>query len=434
MIAGVLALLLQAQASPSPQPDSRISAIVGAVSSAQLRRTDTRLVSFGTRNDFSTSVFTARDWIRAQFEQIAAGTAGRMTVELDTYTQPKTPRTPRSVLESSVIATLRGDPGEPTYVLSSHFDDCNGKCTDGSGVAPGADDNGSGTSLVLEAARVMASTNFRGTIVFACFDGEELGLWGSNHFAQELKARSVRVAADLNDDIVGTPNGSTDAAGRPDVRIFSEAIPVGSSIESVDAAGSENDSPSRELARFAAQTAQAYVPSIGTTLIYRADRFLRGGDQESFTSQAYPAIRYVEGREDFRHQHQDVGVRGGVAYGDSLQYIDFDYLARVTQANVAALAALALGPDQPPSVRMLTNRLTNDTTLQWKPAAGAIHYEIVWRASTSPLWEHALDVGNVLEATVPVSKDDDIIGVRAVDAAGLRSPVITNLSRSAIEK
>ncbi|HEV3154187.1 MAG TPA: M20/M25/M40 family metallo-hydrolase [Candidatus Baltobacteraceae bacterium] len=425
MIAVLLGLL--ASASPAPAADARIAALVRAVSAAELRRTDYRLVAFGTRNDFSTTVFTARDWIRGQFETIAAQSGGRMTVRLDTFLQPKTRRTPRAVVESSVIATLRGDPGAPTYVLSSHFDDCNSRCTDGAGVAPGADDNGSGTAAVLEAARVLASTPVHATIVFACFDGEELGLWGSDHYARELKKEGVNVAGDLNDDIIGAPNAPAGSADSHAVRVFSEALPVDAKIDDVNAAGSENDSPSRELARFVADTGSVYVPDMDTVLIDRADRFLRGGDQESFTAQGFPAVRFVERHEDFRHQHQDVRVAQGVQFGDLPSFVDADYLAQVTRMNVAALAALALGPGQPTDVRMPATHLTNDTTLQWRPARDAVRYEIVWRASTSPVWEHATGVGNVTEATVPLSKDDYIIGVRAVDASGLLSPVVTGL-------
>ncbi|HLI97745.1 MAG TPA: M28 family metallopeptidase [Candidatus Baltobacteraceae bacterium] len=418
-------------ATPSPHLDSRIQAMANAVSATDLRAFDTRLVAFGTRNDFSDDlhsptrgVFAARDWIRAQLEEIAKSSGGRMSVRLDTYTQPKTERTPRAVVESSVIATLKGDEPGPTYVMSSHYDDCNGKCTDGRGDAPGADDNGSGTSAVIEAAKVMASTHFRGTIIFAVFDGEELGLWGSNHFAQELKSAGVDVVADLNNDIIGTPNAP---AGSPDVnqvRIFSEALPPGTKDAIVNLLGSENDSPSRELARFVKETAEAYVPAMQGMLIYRADRFLRGGDQESFNDAGFPAIRFVEIHENFHHQHQDVRVENGVQYGDLPRYIDADYLARVTKVNVAALAALALGPDQPRQVELLTEHLTNDSTLRWKAAPGAVSYEIVWRETSSPVWQYAQNVGSATQATVPVSKDNYILGVRSVDQNGLYSPTV----------
>ncbi|HTU83796.1 MAG TPA: M28 family metallopeptidase, partial [Candidatus Acidoferrales bacterium] len=386
----------------------------------------------GTRNDFSETtstpshgVFGARDWIVAQFRAIAATTNGRLTVATDDYVQPKTPRTPRAVKESSVIATLRGDEPGRIYVMSSHYDDCDGRCTDGAGVAPGADDNASAVAAVLEAARVMSSTHFRGTIVFACFDGEELGLWGSNHYARELAAQHAPVLAVLNNDIIGNSTGG-DGMHEPDViRVFSQALPAGSSIDRVNLVGSENDSPSRELSRFVAEIVPQYVADFRVRQIFRSDRFLRGGDQQSFQDAGYPAaIRFVEAHENFTHQHQDVRVQSGVQYGDLPQYIDADYLARATQANVASLAALALGPAPPRDVQLVAARLGYDSTLRWQPAADAVAYEIVWRATDAPQWEYSQNVGDVTTATVPVSKDDYIVGVRSVDSAGLRTPVV----------
>jgi hypothetical protein len=408
--------------------DPRISAMVGAVDAQRLHATETQLVSFGTRNDFSetsstatSGVFGARDWIRAQFESIAKESGGRLTVRLDTYTQPKTDRTPRAAQESSVIATLQGDEPGLIYVMSSHYDDCNGDCTNGTREAPGADDNGSGVAAVLEAARVMVKQHFRGTIVFAVFDGEELGLWGSRHFADELKAKGITVAANLNNDIIGNSTGGNGVHEPGVIRVFSEALPSGSKDALVNLTGSENDSPSRELARFAGEVIPQYVDGFSVRQIWRADRFLRGGDQESFQDDGFPAIRFVEPNENFAHQHQDVRVENGVQYGDLLQYIDAEYLAKATQANVAALAALALGPQAPPDAQLVLKHLGYDSTLRWKPAIGATSYEIVWRSTSAPDWEHAQNVGNVTEATVPVSKDDYILGVRAVDAQGHRS-------------
>ena len=424
------ALTLTAASAKSPS-NARIAAMVRAVSAADLRAYDTHLVGFYTRNDFSEQmnspvrgIFAARDWIKAQFDAAAARSGGRMTVSLDTYLQDKTARTPRPVTESSIIATLRGDEPGPTYVMSSHYDDCDGDCTDGAGQAPGADDNGSGTSAVLEAAKVMAGQQFHGTIVFAVFDGEELGLWGSDHFARELKAAGTNVVADLNNDIVGTSNSPAASADRHAVRIFSEGLPEDAKIGAINLVGSENDSPSREIARFVKDVSEQYVAPMKATLIYRADRFRRGGDQESFTAQGFPAIRFVEIHEDFRHQHQNVRVENGVQYGDLPQYNDWNYLAAVTRMNVAALAALALGPDQPGTVQIVVDRLTNDSTLRWKAAARAVSYEIVWRETASPVWQHSKNVGNVMQATVPVSKDNYILGVRSVDAQGLVSPAV----------
>ncbi|HKE36292.1 MAG TPA: M28 family metallopeptidase [Candidatus Baltobacteraceae bacterium] len=432
----LFAAALTLGAAAPPPPYAPIASMVGAVDASRLQNTDTTLVNFGTRNDFSErtststhGIFAARDWIVAQFRSIAATSGGRMTVELDNYEQAQTKRTPRAVLESSVIATLRGSEPGRMYVMSSHYDDCDGHCTDGAGVAPGADDNGSGVAAVLEAARVMAATPFKGTIVFACFDGEELGLWGSNHYARELAARHAPVLAVLNNDIVGNSTGG-DGSHEPGViRVFSEALPAGSSIDRVNLVGSENDSPSRELSRFIAETVPVYVPDFTVRQIYRADRFLRGGDQESFQDAGYAAaIRFVEAHENFTHQHQDVRIQNGVQYGDLPQYNDWQYLARATQANVAALATLALGPAPPGGVQLFTKHLGYDSTLHWTAAADAVSYEIVWRATDAAQWDQVKDVGNVTEATLPVSKDDYILGVRSVDANGIRSPAVYPLA------
>jgi hypothetical protein len=416
---------------PAVAPDPRIASLVAGVSASRLAADDRRLVAFGTRNDFSDTtstathgVFGARDWIASQFKAIAASSGGRMTVSLDSFVQPKTPRTPRSVRESSVIATLRGaEPGR-IYVMSSHYDDCNGDCTDGVGIAPGADDNGSSVSAVIEAARVMASARFRGTIIFACFDGEELGLWGSSHYAKELAAAKAPVLAVLNNDIIGSIQGGGGLSEPGVVRVFSEALPLGTIDARVNLIGSENDSPSRELSRFVAEVVPAYVPGFRVRQIFRADRFMRGGDQQSFQAVGYPAVRFVEAHENFAHQHQNVRVENGKRYGDFPQYIDPSYLKDVTQANVAALATLALGPAPPGNVAMLLEHLGYDTTLRWQPAADAVAYEIVWRATDEPQWQYARRVGNVLTATVPVSKDDYVVAVRSIDAAGLRSPAV----------
>jgi hypothetical protein len=416
---------------PHLSPDPRILPMLAAVSAARLQRTDERLVAFGTRNDFSETsstathgVFAARDWIAGQFRAVAAQTHGRMSVALDTFVQPQTPRTPRAVTESSIIATLRGDEPGRVYVMSSHYDDCDGDCTDGAGVAPGSDDNGSAVSAVLETARVMAHMHFHGTILFACFDGEELGLWGSAHFAKELADWRVPVLAVLNNDVIGDTQGGGGLSEPEVVRVFSEALPLGAVDARVNLIGSENDSPSRELSRFVAEVVPVYVPGFSVREIFRSDRFLRGGDQQSFQALGYPAVRFVEAHENFEHQHQNVRVENGVQYGDIPRYLDPAYLARATRANVAALATLALGPAPPGNVEMVMKHLGYTTTLRWRPAADAVRYEVLWRATDAPTWQYAHAVGNVLTATLPVSKDDFIFGVRSVDARGLRSPAV----------
>ncbi len=415
---------------PVPPLDPAITAALARVSAAQLRATDERLIAFGTRSTFSESagpkrgVFAAREYLANRFREIARASGGRMTVSLDTYTQPADPkrRIPREVVISSVIATLKGDePSTRTYVLSSHYDSRNSDNNDGVHDAPGADDNGSAVSQAVEAARVLVTVPLHATVVFACFDSEEQGLFGSGHYAKTLKDAHVDMEGNLNSDIIGASVGD-DGVKRDDVvRIFSESLPPGTDPARVNVIGGENDSPSRELARFAKETGDAYGTGLHGTLIYRGDRFLRGGDHESFNAQGFPAIRFVEPVENFNHQHQDVRVENGVQFGDLLQYLDFDYLAKVTRYNVAVLATLALAPATP-KVIVETKALTNDTTLTWQPVPGAVRYEVLRRSTTDPLWTSAVDVGAVTTTTVKFSKDNWLFGVRSVAAQGHHSP------------
>jgi len=425
----LLARLPAAAQVPPPPVDPVVSAVLARISADQLRATDERLVAFGTRSTFSEQappgrgVFAARAYLLERFRAIARSSGGRMSVALDTYEQPADPaqRIPRAVAISSVFATLRGDdPAGRTYVMSSHYDSRNSDNNDGMADAPGADDNGSAVSAVLEAARVLAAVPLHATVIFACFDAEEQGLFGSAHLAKTLAAQHVDVAGDLNNDIIGASVGD-DGVQRGDiVRIFSEALPPGTNPSRINILGGENDSPSRELARYAKETGDAYPTGLHGVLVYRADRFLRGGDQESFTAQAFPAIRFVEPIETFAHQHQNVRVENGVQYGDLLQYVDFAYLARVTRYNVATLANLALAPAAP-KASVLTRELTNKTTLTWDRVPRAVDYEIVRRTTSEATWTGVTDAGDVTTITLPFSKDDWIFGVRSVDAQGHRS-------------
>jgi Zn-dependent M28 family amino/carboxypeptidase len=435
VVASILFSLTSARADSPPTTDAMpvlptdpaIAALIARVSARELMQTDRRLVAFGTRSAFSETlrssrrgVYAARDWIAGRFGDIAKTADGRMRVDLDTYVQPKTERSPRDVEISSVYATLRGDdPARATYVISSHYDSRNSDGYDGIADAPGADDNGSATSAVIEAARVMATAHFAGTIIFACFDGEEQGLFGSDHFAKMLASNHVQVAADFNDDIIGASVGHGGEVGSNDVRLFSASLPDDAKVARVNVLGTENDSPSRELARFTKEVDAAYLPTMNVNLIYRADRFLRGGDQESFTAAGFPAVRYVEQSENFDHQHQNVRVENGVQYGDLLRYVDFDYLARVTQLNIAALATAATAPAAL-DAKMDAKALGYDTSLSWQPVTGATSYEVLWRKTYEPLWTHARSVTGT-SATIALSKDDWIFGVRSVDAAGHRS-------------
>lgn len=409
-----------AEASTVGPPDPAIVQLLDAVSPVRLRAIDERLVDFGTRNTFATDpsashgVIAARDWIVGQFRGIARTSSGRMTVALDSYIQPKTARTPRAVTVSSVIATLRGDdPDGRTYVMSSHYDSRATDVNDTTHPAPGADDNASAVAAVLEAARIMASHHFAATILFAAYDGEEQGLWGSGHHAAILRADEVPVAGDLNSDIIGASQGHDGVPHPNEMRVFSPMLAI------------DQDAPSAEIARFAKTNVERYVPGFSVDLVSRADRRGRGGDQNSFQAQGFPAIRFVEASEDYDHQHQDVRVENGRQYGDLVQFEDFGYLARVTRGIMATLAALALGPARPANAfQQRPPGFAYDAPLKWDPVANAVSYEIVWRATTASEWTGAQNVGNVTSATLPnLSRDTYAFGVRAIDANGRRSAV-----------
>ncbi len=415
-------------APPRASVDPATAAAVAKVSPERLKAIDAKLVSFGTRNTFSEQlgprrgVFAARDWIAEQFREIARSSHGRMTVAFDTHVHKADgKRVPRDVEITNVVATLRGDePGGRTYVMSSHYDSRNSDNADTTKDAPGADDNGSGTSAVIEAARVLAELPTHATILFATYDSEEQGLLGSAHHAESLKAAGVDVQGDVNNDIVGASVGDQGEKNPRMVRIFSQALPAGADPAQVNLIGNENDSPSRELARYAQEVGDRYQPGFHGELIFRTDRFLRGGDHSSFNAVGYPAIRFVEPVETFAHQHQDVRTENGVEYGDLAKFMDFDYLARVTRYNVSVLASLAMGPGRPDSAKVLTKQLDNRTQLTWMPVPGAVSYEVVRRKTTDPVWTAVTDVGNVTAATLPYSKDNWLFAVRAVDAAGHR--------------
>ncbi len=407
-----------------------IPAMLRAVDAKHIERTITTLVGFGTRstlsaqNDPKRGIGAARDWIKSEFDKIAATSDGRMTVELQTFVQEpgKYARIKEPTTITNVIATLHGTQPESAnrvYVVSGHYDDMCSSPTDGECDAPGADDDGSGTALVLEAARVMAPHPFDATIVFMAVAGEEQGLIGSTYAAEQDKEKNVDVDAMLDNDIVGNGTGA--------VRVFSEGVPSNETPQEAAtrrAVGGENDSASRQLARYIRSTAKKYLPKFEVWMIYRRDRYLRGGDHIPFLERGYPAVRFTEPHENYAHQHQNVRVESGVQYGDLPRFDSFPYIARVTRVNVAALASLALAPARPKDVLILTKRLTNDTDLQWaaNTEPDFDHYEIVWRRTTEPEWTHSLAVGKATSYTIKdLSKDNDNFGVRAVGRNGHKS-------------
>lgn len=397
-----------------------------------------KLVSFGTRNTLSDQsnpsrgIGAARDWLFQEFQKIAATSGGRMKVEKQSFEQPQSNRIPAPTTITNVMATLRGttpDSAGRTYVVSGHYDSMCGDPVDGKCDAPGANDDASGTVVVLEMARAMAPHKFDATIVFMAVAGEEQGLYGSTYFAEQAKQKGMDIEAMFTNDIVGNSLGGNGVRDRNTVRVFSEGVPTDETSEEANirrGVGGENDSTSRQLARFIKETSERYVRNMRVMIVYRRDRYLRGGDHRPFLERRYPAIRFTEPNEDYRHQHQNVRIENGIQYGDLPQFVDFKYTADVARVNAAALATLALAPARPKGVGLVTARLTNDTDLKWEPnkEPDVAGYEIVWRDTTAAVWTNALWVGNVTSYTVKgMSKDNFFFGVRAVDRDGNKSPV-----------
>jgi hypothetical protein len=348
---------------------------------------------------------------------------------------PPARRIPKPTEIVNIVATLEGaapaDAGR-IYVVSGHYDSRNSDNDNVTDPAPGANDDASGTAVVLECARVLSKYKFPATIVFIAFAGEEQGLYGSAHYAQTAKAAKLDIEGVLNNDIVGGNRTPGDKMQQPQwVRVFSEGIPAAAASEEIKlirATGMENDSPSRQLARYVRDIAQQYVPAFEPKLVLRPDRYLRGGDHLSFNDQGFAAVRFTEYREDYNHQHQTPRVEKGIEYGDLLKFIDFGYVANVARLNAATLASLASAPAPPANVRLVTNKLENDSTPTWTASPGALitHYEVLWRPTTDSEWpaQNVEIVGNVTQATLKRSKDNVIFAVRAVDAKGHHSVAV----------
>jgi hypothetical protein len=338
---------------------------------------------------------------------------------------------PQPTIVTNVVATLKGSQPEATdriYVVSGHYDSMCNSPTDAKCDAPGANDDASGTAAVLEMARVMAKFEFDATIVFMAVAGEEQSLLGSTHFAEQAKQKNWNIDGMFTNDIIGNTLGGNGVRNRNTVRVFSEGVPSNETPAEANtrrSVGGENDSASRQLARFIKETTESFVPQMNAMLVYRRDRYGRGGDHIPFLERGYPAVRFTETNEEFRHQHQNVRVENGVQYGDLPQFVDFAYVANVARVNAAALASLALAPSRPKGVTIVS-RLSDDTELRWEAnkEPDLYGYEIVWRETWAATWGGTRAVGNVTSFTLKgMSKDNYFFGVRTVDKAGNRSPV-----------
>ncbi|WP_299706209.1 M28 family metallopeptidase [uncultured Pontibacter sp.] len=439
MLAGLY--LTQTVAAQAPTThDEEIQKMVSEVSAENLRALVDKMVSFETRHSLSSTtdkkrgIGAAREWVKAEFEKYAKASNGRMTVEMDRYTvKGDARRIPQDVEMANVVATLKGtDPTDDRVIIvSGHLDSRATDVMDAKSKAPGANDDASGVAIVMEMARVMASRQFPATLVFVAFQGEEQGLYGSRHMAERVKKEGWNLVAVLNNDIVG--NSYSAEMGIHDntrVRVFSEATPSNETEEQARlrrTLGSENDGPSRNLARYMKMTGEQYVDQLEVVLSYRPDRFLRGGDQTPFNQQGFAAVRMSEMNEDFDHQHQDVRKENGKQYGDLVEFMDFEYLRKNTAVNLATMANLGMAPHAPEKVGVITSGLTNKTDLKWEaPTKGKkpAGYYILMRETSSQTWDKKFFVKET-NVTLPYSKDNYFFAVQATDAQGHTSlPVL----------
>lgn len=445
----LLSVPLHAQQSSPGQPiapaaaDPAIAGALQQISPDRIRATIEKLVSFNNRSTLSsmdtdlapnTGVRAAASWIESEFKRTSEACGGCLEVKRDDFVEPPQPGPYARILKptqiTNVYAILRGtDPAQAArmVLVTGHYDSRNTDILDTHNPAPGANDDASGVAVSLESARVLSKLKFPATIVFVAVAGEEQGLNGSAHLAKLAKSEGWQLEAVLNNDIVGgdTTPGDT-LQDKTAVRVFSEGIPSDATpqqIAAIRSLGAENDSPSRELARAVADIAASYfaptsqrpapvapghahsmhlqlVPAFHPVLIFRRDRYLRGGDHISFNLEGFPAVRFTEWRENYDHQHQNVRTENGVQYGDLLPFVDFNYVANVARLNAATLATLAAAPGPPENVHILTTVLDNSTQLAWNPPAGmpaGATYEVVWRATTDPAWTLSQNAGTATD-------------------------------------
>ena len=438
------AMVAQAKLAVSEAPDKRIAAALRDVSTARIQATIEKLASFGTRHTLSATpeatakgrgIGVAREWIRAEFERYSKACGGCLDVQMQSFIQQPADRVPQPTEIVNVYAVLKGTNPEAAkriYIVTGHYDSRASDPLDAQSDAPGANDDASGTAVSLEAARVLSQQKFPATIIFMAVAGEEQGLNGARYFAKWAKEQGMNIAGVLNNDIVG---GNKSKEQDPSiVRVFSEGLPIAATeadLRLIRATGGESDSPSRQLARYIREIGKLYLPQgFGPKMVFRRDRYLRGGDHTAFNESGFAAVRFTEYREDYNRQHQNVRKEGGVEYGDLPKFVDYQYVANVARLNIATLAALASAPAPPGNVKLLTKELENVSQLTWEAAPDAARYEILWRPTTAPEWENVIDAGKGTSYTVPRSKDNVIFGVRSVSARGHRSlPVVPTPER-----
>jgi len=426
------------------QRDPEIEQMVKEVSSDSLQSYIKTLVAFGTRNTLSTQgdpkrgIGAARNWVLGKFNQFAKESNGRLTAFIDTITyQPDGKRVDHAINLGNVVATLKGaDPNDNRiFVISGHMDNMRTNVMDSVGDAPGANDDGSGSAAVLECARIMSKHSFPATIIFVTVSGEEQGLLGATFMANKAKKENWNIEAVLNNDIMGSNNSNeTNIIDNTKVRVFSEAFSVqdtGRKALMIRQLGLENDGKARQLARYVKEIGERYVDNLQVVMVYRNDRFLRGGDHTPYVENGFAAVRITEMNENYYHQHQNVRKENNIQYGDLQEFMDFEYLRKNTALNLCNLANLAKSPSMPPDVKIEVKKLTNNSIFSWaKSANGKIKgYYILIRETTSPVWQKKIFTTDT-NITLPYSKDNYFFAVQSVSETGNESlPVVPGIGR-----
>lgn len=437
LLLGCLTLNLFAQKTEVKDPN--IANLVSEVSSSNLEQVIKKLVSFHTRHTLSdtlsktTGIGAARNWIKSEFEKYGAASGGRLQVSFDTFTQPAdSRRITAPVILKNVIAILPGtDPNDKRMLMvSGHYDSRVTDVMNAKDFSPGANDDASGVAAVMEICRILSKQKFSCTLIFVAMVGEEQGLYGATNLAKRAKEEGWNVHLLLNNDIVGNSYGmETDIKDNRSVRVFSEGVsPIETKEQAAarQAAGTENEGKARQAARYIKEVAERYVDQLDVKLIYRRDRFLRGGDHTPFAQQGFAAVRITEMNEDFNRQHQDIRTENGFKYGDLPEFIDHNYLQKVTRMNLSVMANLALSVQEPENVIVVTSGLTNKTELKWDAPKGQVPagYYVLMRETSSPIWEKKIFVKEP-KAILGYSKDNYFFGVQAVDAEGHESLAVT---------
>ena len=420
-----------------PQTDLRIYDIVAAASAERVEADIRTLAGFGTRNTFSDTlsatrgIGAARRWIKAEFERISAACGGcyEVVYQRNLVTAEQSPRIPQDTWVVNVLAIKRGTVDPNRYVImSGDIDSRASNGWDGESDAPGANDNASGMAGAIEAARLLAGYEFGNSVILVGLSGEEQGLWGGRHTARVARQEQWQIIGVLNNDMIGNIEGVDGVIENNTFRVFSEPTPVTDTEAErrrYRVYGGEVDGPSRQLARYVAATADAYIPNLDPILIYRLDRFGRGGHHRPFNDRGFAAVRIMETHENYTRQHQNIRTENGIAYGDVIEGVDFDYAAKMTALNAAVLARLAWAPPAPAEVR-IGGAVRPSTTLEWQAVddprlAG---YKVYWRDTTAPRWQRSRWVGDFTEFTLDgLVIDNYLFGVAAVGRDGNESLV-----------